>query len=262
MDVELYLKRINYNGSREVSAATLRELHLAHLYAVPFENLSIHAHEPIVLDSDALFQKIVERRRGGFCYEANGAFASLLRALGFNVTMLSAEVARGRGEFSQPFDHMALMVKLNEERWLVDVGFGESFFEPLRIDTTSEQVQGDEAFKIVPDGEFLIMLRYMDDEWEPKYRFTLEPHEFADYEEMCQYHQTSPESHFTQNRICSLPTPEGRKTLSGMRYIVSAKDGRAERTLESAQEYEQVLREQFGITMPQSAWNKDWLNQN
>jgi N-hydroxyarylamine O-acetyltransferase len=250
MDARAYLKRINYDGPLEVSADTLRELHLAHLYAVPFENLSIHAHEAIVLNDEALFKKIVERRRGGFCYEANGAFASLLRALGFEVTMLSAEVARGGGEFSQPFDHMALLVTL-EQRWLVDVGFGESFLQPLQIDTTGEQVQNDEAFKIVSEDSYLVLLRRVEDEWEPKYRFTLEPHEFSDYEEMCRYHQTSPQSHFTQNRICSLATRAGRKTLSGMRYIVSAKDGRTERTLASPQEYEQILNEQFGIKMPQ-----------
>jgi N-hydroxyarylamine O-acetyltransferase len=249
MDVNAYLKRINYDGPLEVSAATLRGLHLAHLYSVAFENLSIHAGEPIVLDGEALFKKIVGRRRGGLCYEANGAFASLLRALGFEVRMLSAEVARGGGEFSQLFDHMALMVTL-EQRWLADVGFGESFLEPLQIDTTNEQVQGGEAFKIVPDGGYLVVLRRVGDEWEPKYRFTLEPHEFDDYEEMCRYHQTSPQSHFTQNRICSLATREGRITLSGMRFIVSSQDGRQERTLGSPQEYEQVLREQFGITMP------------
>jgi len=254
MDVNAYLQRINYDGPLAVSAATLRGLHLAHLYSVPFENLSIHAHEPIVLADEALFKKIVERRRGGFCYEANGLFASLLRALGFEVTMLSAEVARGAGEFSQPFDHMTLMVGL-EERWLVDVGFGESFLEPLLIDKTNEQVQGDQVFKIVPDESYLVVLRRAGDEWSSTYRFTLEPHEFADYEEMCRFHQTSPQSHFTQNRICSLATPEGRKTLSGMRFIVSARDGRVERTLESPQEYEQILREQFGMTdPPATAW--------
>jgi N-hydroxyarylamine O-acetyltransferase len=248
MDVNAYLKRINYDGPMQVSADTLRELHLAHLYSVPFENLSIHAHEPVVLDDASLYKKIVERRRGGFCYEANGAFAALLRALGFDVTMLSAEVARRGGEFSQPFDHMTLMVTVDGVRWLADVGFGESFLEPLRIDTTSEQVQGDQAFKIIPDASYLVLLGCSDDEWQPKYRFTLQPHEFVDYEEMCRYHQTSPQSHFTQNRICSLATPEGRKTLSGMRFIVSTKGGRTERTLASQQEYEQLLREEFGIT--------------
>src|SRR5262245_13661791 len=130
MDVTAYLKRINYNRSLAPSAETLRQLQLTHLRTVPFENLSIHAHEPIVLDDEALFDKIVGRRRGGFCYEVNGLFAALLRALGFDVTMLSAEVANDSGDFTQPFDHMTLLIKL-EQRWLADVGFGDSFLEPL-----------------------------------------------------------------------------------------------------------------------------------
>jgi N-hydroxyarylamine O-acetyltransferase len=95
MDIDAYLERIAYEGSREPAARTLRDLQVAHLTAVPFENLSIHAREPILLDDDALFDKVVGRRRGGFCYELNGLFAGLLRALGFNVAMLSARVARG-----------------------------------------------------------------------------------------------------------------------------------------------------------------------
>jgi N-hydroxyarylamine O-acetyltransferase len=201
-----------------------------------------------VLDDDALFAKIVERRRGGFCYEANGLFAALLRELGFAVTMLSAEVARGDGQFSPAFDHMALVVKL-EERWLADVGFGDSFLEPLLLDTTSEQIQGDESFRIVDEDPYRVLLRRARDEWEQKYRFTLEPHEFVDYAEMCRFHQTSPQSHFTQNRICSRATPEGRITLSGMRLIVTSKNGRDERVLDDAQEYDNVLRDQFGIVM-------------
>ena len=248
MDVNAYLKRIDYDGPLDVSAETLRKLQVAHLFHVPFENLSIHASEPIVLDDEALFAKIVERGRGGFCYEANGLFAALLRALGFDVSMLSAEVARGDGQFSPPFDHMALMVRL-DERWLVDVGFGDSFLEPLRLDTTSEQVQGAQSFRIEPEDQYRVLFRRNGEKWEPMYRFTLEPHVFADYEEMCRFHQTSPQSHFTQNRICSRATPAGRITLSGMRFIVTTNQGREERLLGSAQKYEDVLRDQFGIAM-------------
>lgn len=247
VNVNAYLKRINYDGPLDVSAETLRQLQLAHLRAVPFENLSIHAHEPIVLADEALFTKIVERRRGGFCYEVNGLFATLLRALGFEVEMLSAEVAHPNGGFSQPFDHMTLMVKL-DERWLADVGFGDSFLEPLRLDTTSEQVQGNAGFRIVPDGEYRVLQRRQDNEWKPQYRFTLNSHQYVDYEEMCRYHQTSPQSHFTQDRICSRVTADGRITLSGMRYIVTSNDGREERMIETQQEYQEILREQFGIT--------------
>src|SRR5687768_13047 len=158
MNTGAYLKRINYSGSREPTAETLRALQVAHLLAVPFENLSIHAGEAIVLNEDSLFSKIVENRRGGFCYEANGLFAGLLRALGFEVTMLSAGVAKKDGDFGPDFDHMTLMVTL-AERWLVDVGFGDSFMEPLLLDARGEQVQGTRAFRIDADNSHLILQR-------------------------------------------------------------------------------------------------------
>jgi N-hydroxyarylamine O-acetyltransferase len=251
VNIRAYLERINHQGPLSVSSETLRNLQVAHLLNVPFENLSIHANEPIVLNDDALFSKIVERRRGGFCYECNGLFAALLRELGFQVSMLSAEVANASGEFSEPFDHMTLMVNL-EELWLVDVGFGDSFLEPLRIITSSEQIQGTEAFRILSDSEYRVVERRRNRDWKPEYRFTLQPYDYSDFDSMCVYHQTSPQSHFTQQRVCSLARKDGRITLSDMRFIVTIGDVRKERRLETAEEYEQLLLQQFGIVMPTS----------
>ncbi len=251
MDVDAYLKRINYNGPREVSAETLRALQVAHLMSVPFENLSIHAGEPIVLDEDALFTKIVEQRRGGFCYECNGLFAGLLRALSFDVVMLGAGVAHATGGFGPIFDHMALMVTL-DERWLVDVGFGDSFLEPLLLDTRADQPQGSRSFRLVDaDDHLVVTLRNDNEDWQPQYRFKLQPYIFPDYDEMCRFHQTSPESHFTKNLICSRATADGRITLSGMRFITTSGPQRAqdERTLSSREEYDRVLSDNFGVVM-------------
>jgi len=248
MDTTAYLERINYRGSRTASAETLRNLQVAHLLSVPFENLSIHSHEPIVLNDEALFDKIVQRRRGGFCYECNGLFAALLRALGFDVSMLSGEVARAEGGFSQPFDHMTLIVKL-EETWLVDVGFGDSFLEPLKVYVSTEQIQGSQSFRIVAQAHYFVVERQYEREWKPEYRFTLQPYHYSDFEEMCRYHQTSPQSHFTQKSICSLATSDGRITLSDMRFIVTNNGLREERTLKNSQEYDQILLKQFGIKM-------------
>ena len=252
MDIDAYLKRINYNGSRELSAETLRALQVAHLMSVPFENLSIHSGEPIVLDDDALFTKIIDQKRGGFCYECNGLFAGLLRALGFDVVMLAAGVAKRDGEFGPVFDHMTLMVTL-AERWLVDVGFGDSFLEPLLLDSREDQVQGTRSFRLVDgDGAHLILMRREDgDDWQPQYRFTLQPYTFPDYEEMCRFHQTSPESHFTKGLICSRVTENGRITLSDMRYITTSGPQRLrdEQTLSSREDYDRILRDQFGIVM-------------
>src|SRR6266540_1131840 len=105
MDIQAYLCRIHYRGGLAPTAAILRELHRAHLLTVPFENLDIHLGRPILLDQEALFDKIVTRRRGGFCYELNGLFALLLRELGFDVTLLSAGVAHADGGFGPEFDH-------------------------------------------------------------------------------------------------------------------------------------------------------------
>lgn len=253
LDNKAYLERINYHGSLAPAAETLRALQVAHLLTVPFENLSIHAGQPIVLEDEALFTKIVTNQRGGFCYEANGLFAALLRALGFDVTMLSAAVANASGEFGPDFDHMALMVQL-DQRWLVDVGFGDSFLEPLLLDERDEQRQGSRSYQILPESNYLVLIR-RDEGEEPQaqYRFTLTPHTFADYAEMCRFHQTSPDSHFTQGRICSRATETGRITLSDLRFITTSGSShqqlRQEQTLTSETEYAEALREHFGVVI-------------
>ena len=250
MDTKAYLERINYQGALAPMAETLRRLQVAHLLAVPFENLSIHSGEPIILEDQALFNKIVHRRRGGFCYELNGLFAALLGSLGFKVEMLSAGVANSEGEFGPDFDHMALLVDL-EKRRLADVGFGDSFREPLLLDEREIQVQGERAYRIVPEGAYLILSqREGDGEWKAQYRFTLQPYSYADYAEMCHYHQTSPQSHFTKARVCTRATPEGRVTLSGMRLITTTREGRRQEVAVASDDaYAQLLSDHFGISL-------------
>lgn len=248
MDIAAYLKRINYSGSLNPSPETLRELQNAHLLAVPFENLSIHYQQPIVLDDEALFDKIVSRRRGGFCYELNGLFAALLRGLGFRVSMLSARVANDAGDFGPDFDHMTLMVEL-KERWLADVGFGDSFRSPLLIDQREEQVQDDRAYKLESQGDrVLLWQRLQGEHWKPQYSFNLHPFSYADYAGMCQYHQTSPNSHFTRGRICTRATTGGRVTLSDLRLITTEHGQRSERLL-SENEYLKFLKERFDVEL-------------
>lgn len=250
MNVAAYLDRIHYRGPLNADAETLRRLHLAHLRTVPFENLSIHAHEPVVLDDDSLFEKIVTRRRGGFCYELNGLFAALLRELGFDVAMLSAEVANSNGAFGAPFDHMTLMVTLGE-RWLADVGFGDSFIEPLLLDKHGTQVQTNGAYRIELIGDYLMMQKCENEmeNWKSEYRFTLTLYQYEDYLDRCSFHQTSPESHFTQNRICSMLTTNGRISVSDKRFIVSENGVRNDYPVQNDAEYRALLREHFGIVM-------------
>src|SRR5207302_11148630 len=112
MNFEAYLKRMNYRGPLAPTAATLRELHKAHLLSIPFENLDNHLGRKIVLDEERVVHKIVDERRGGICYELNGAFCALLRAMGFDVSMLSSGVGRDEGGFVPPFDFINRMVQL------------------------------------------------------------------------------------------------------------------------------------------------------
>ena len=247
--VTSYLARISYSGSTLPTADTLRAIHHAHLLAVPFENLDIAIGRKIVVDEDAIIGKIVERCRGGFCYELNGAFAALLRALGFRVTLLSARVARAQDGEGPEFDHMTLRVDL-EESWLADVGFGESFLEPLRMQVDTEQADPAGVFRLVQIGEHLQLDKAEPERvWRRQYSFGLQPRRLEEFAGMCHYHQTSPESHFTQNRICSRATPDGRITLSGMKLIVTRAGQREESILASEQERSDLLRQQFGIVL-------------
>ena len=249
MDVPAYLARICYRGPSDPSAETLRGLHLAHLYTVPFENLDISLGRKITCDEERFFHKIVELRRGGFCYELNGAFAALLRELGFRVTLLSGRVAREDGSASPEFDHLALLVDLDEP-WLADVGFGDSFLEPLRLKTEIEQEQLSGRFRIVPVGDVMIVQRQLAGQpWKSQYQFTLKPYRLEDFEARCQFQQTSPDSHFTRQRVCTLRTPDGRITLSDLTLIRTVKNHREEQTLNNEEEWQGALVEYFGVRL-------------
>jgi N-hydroxyarylamine O-acetyltransferase len=255
MDIREYLKRINYQGSVEPTLQTLHALHHAHLLAVPFENLSIHLKQPILLQEEALFHKIVRQGRGGFCYELNGLFAWLLRELNFQVTLLSAGVSNGANGFSPEFDHLTLLINhLSGADWLADVGFGDSFLRPLHLEAEMQQDGADgRTYRLLRTSQeqydSWTLQRHGDAQWESQYRFTLQPHDLADFMERCQYQQTSPESHFTQERICSLATPTGRITLSDMRLITSRHGERQEQALTSQEEYVAALADHFGIVL-------------
>jgi N-hydroxyarylamine O-acetyltransferase len=248
MDVDAYLNRIRYQGPRHPDAKTLSNLHRAHLLAVPFENLDIGLHRPIILDEGSFFQKIVLHSRGGFCYELNGLFAALLRELHFTVSLLSARVFNG-ATAGPEFDHLTLLVDTGE-RWLADVGFGDSFIEPLSLDDLSEQVQRNVGYRIEHAGDsWHLYSRQPTGASEPVYAFTLEPRGLEDFSARCAWQQTSSESHFTQKRICTIATPDGRVTLSDSRLIITQGDRRTEHIVADNEEYRASLRNYFGVDL-------------
>ncbi len=246
-DVEAYLRRIGAARPDREDSDALRELQLRHLRTVPFENLSIHLGEAVVLDEKALLDKVVGARRGGFCYEVNTTFAVLLRGLGYQVSLLQARVFGEGGKPGIPYDHMALLVEtVDGRRRLADVGFGEHSHFPLDFDDRGEQEDPGGVFRIVEGAEGdLDVLR----DGKPQYRVERRPRELADFAAGAWYHQTSPDSHFPRSLVCSLLTEDGRITLSDRKLITRAGGEREERILESEAEVRDAYRELFGIEL-------------
>ena len=242
-----YLARIGCPRPNHPDAGALRALHRAHQMAVPFENLSIHLGEPIVLTEAGLLAKIVARRRGGFCYELNGAFGLLLEALGFEVERVAARVYGGDG-FGPPFDHMALVVRPPDGSgpWLADVGFGSHSTHPLLLEDGGEQHDPAGMFQVAaaPDGDVDVLKGS-----EPQYRLERRARSLGDFVPTCWWQQTAPESHFRTGLICSLLTDDGRISLSG-RTLIRTSDGiRTEQELADDDAVLAVYRKHFGIEL-------------
>jgi len=249
MNVSAYLARIGYTGPVTPTPEVLRAIHRAHMLAVPFENLDISRGRKIVVDQDACVRKIVEEHRGGFCYEMNGAFAALLQAIGFQITLLSARVARQDGSFGPEFDHLTLRVDLDRP-WLADVGFGDSFIEPLRLLPGIAQKDGTQIYRILETAGVLQVEKWeAEGSWKAQYRFSPQPRRLQEFAEMCQYHQSSPDSSFTRKRLCTRATPEGRITLSDMKLIITRNGQKEERMLANEEEWRAALRQHFDLVL-------------
>jgi N-hydroxyarylamine O-acetyltransferase len=253
MNIKQYLERIQYSGPLNPDVQTLHRLQRSHLEHIPFENLDIGLKRPIRLEQAALWEKIIIHGRGGFCYELNGLFASLLEEIGFEVTYLNARVYNRQGELGIDFDHLALLVKIPEQAgpWLADVGFGDTFNEPLCLEGPEIQVQGLRSYRLerLHKG-FAIWQRNYDDSWERHYFFDLRPHRFPEeYLSACNYHQTSPKSSFTRGSIISRATPDGRISLEDG-WLILTRDGlRTERAITSREKYYALLQQYFGIQL-------------
>ena len=224
MDLELYLRRIGYDGAHEPTLDVLRGLHLAHVRTVAFENSSVLRGEPILLDASRLVAKIVDEERGGFCYELNAAFAELLRAVGFSVELMPGRFWSDAG-LGPPFEHLCLQVRLDGEPFLVDVGAGFSFVEPLRLVVGLEQDDPNGRFRIVRPADDPSQLEvewlHRDEIWRAHYRFEPRAAELGEFAATCEWLRTSAESPFTAGWRCARALPTGYATLDIRRLVIS-----------------------------------------
>lgn len=241
-----YLAHLGVKGPLPPNARTLRKLHRAHLLRVPFENLDVLEGRRMDLRPEAAVAKIVGRNRGGFCYELNGAFGWLLGELGFRVDLISAKMwGSARGAFGAPFDHLALVVHL-DERWLADVGSASRLIGPLRLDQPGAQRDGAHEYRIVPGKEWELHWRHRG-KWSPLYSFTPRPRSFDEFRNRARFHQSSPRSPFRQGHIVARLSRGGAVRLTDgvlQRY-------RGNRCIESSPipeaELPAVLERYFGL---------------
>ncbi|NUP46465.1 MAG: arylamine N-acetyltransferase [Catenulispora sp.] len=247
--VTAYLNRINVAGPLKPDADSLRRLHSAHLHAVPFENLSIHLREDMSLNIPALYDKIVTRHRGGFCYELNGLFAAALETIGYRVQRHSARTFHPDRGFSPPMDHLALRVTdTTGDVWLADVGYGRHTEYPLHFTARTEQSDPGGLFRITEyENGDLDVLR----EGEAQYRVDPRPLALSDFIPAMWWQRTSPEAMFTQSLICSRLTDDGgRISLNDRKLITTDATGRHEQELTSDEEVLTAYRDVFGIELP------------
>lgn len=252
MKTEKYLQRIGVEQSNFVpNLENLKRLQRQHLLSIPFENLDIHWKKPIDLKGESLYRKIVDSKRGGFCYELNGLFFELLQNLGYESKRISARVSDGKGNFGQEFDHLAIITRIEGEDYLVDVGFGDFFAEPIKFALDEEQTDVNGTFLIKRfDENFFEVTKKREESFISQYIFTLRERRLSEFEDMCLFHQTSPDSHFTRNKVCSLMLNGGRKTLTDKRFITTKANHKEEVKINSEKEFEEILEREFGLKLP------------
>jgi N-hydroxyarylamine O-acetyltransferase len=236
------------NVSLKADEHTLRLLQRQHLLTVPFENLDIHWNRPIVLDIEKFNAKIVNDKRGGFCYELNGLFNELLREIGFQTRLVSARVFNGSG-FTPEYDHAAIIVTIGELEYLADVGFGSFATEPLRFVPDIDQQDPAGVFQIRRgDDGYFVVAKKDGDNWRDEYMFQPLGRHLSEFADRCNFQQYSSDSHFTKGKLISILLDDGRKTLTDKSFIITKNDEKSETPVTSEEDFLRRLKHEFGIT--------------
>lgn len=249
-DIKKYLRRIKFDKSPKPELDTLRDLHKSHLLNIPFENLDIHQKNKITTDPDKLFDKIVNRKRGGFCYELNGLFNELLVSLGFETTIVSARVFSTPENYGEEFDHLCIIVLIDNDKWIADVGFGEFIIYPMKFELGIEQNDINGTFRIEKyDENYFVIQKKNGNNWTNLYLFSEKARDISEFAGMCSYHQNSPDSHFTKQRVCSIATETGRITLTDKVFKIRNGEDTTETEIKNYNEFNSKLKEYFEIEL-------------
>jgi N-hydroxyarylamine O-acetyltransferase len=247
MNVKRYLERIKFRESLHADVATLKSLHRHHLLSVPFENLDVHYGRSFDIKLTNVYDKVVNRNRGGFCYELNSLFNELLKSAGFKTRIVSGKVITDKGQPGPQYDHMAIIIRLDGKNLIADVGFGDLFIEPVEI-KSEIQFDGRNYFRIdEEEDEYAIYMSPDNVHFHKKYTFTPEETSVSLFQPSCFEKQVSPESHFVKNTICTLLTDEGRITVYNDKFTETTGDQKTQSTIHGDDELRAILKTRFGI---------------
>jgi N-hydroxyarylamine O-acetyltransferase len=250
LNLDSYFARINYKGSREISEGTLRDIHIAHTLKVPFENLDVFYRRPILLDGASLYKKIVKEKRGGYCFEMNGIFSLVLQEMGFKVANLLAKVTIDGIHYTTK-THQAILVETEGTKWLADVGFGnDGIIAPLILEENTEQKQFAHTYRLITDSTLGYVLQKKNENgYYPLYAFTLDACSPEDFLMSNHFTATFPESFFLTMRMCTMPTKDGRITLTDSHFKVVNKSDVSELPIANEHEFNALLKEHFSLDL-------------
>lgn len=261
MDLDAYLHRIGYDGPRGPSAETLAVIQRCHAMSIPFENVTVLASGAPSLELDAIEEKIVARRRGGWCFEHNHLLLAALDALGFDVVPLSARVRYGLPRETIPSrSHMVLCVHEGARRRLADGGFGRfTLTAPVDLDERASQRTLHEDVRIVENGDERMLQIRVDGEWRDGYSFDFVRQHPVDYLQQNWYTATRPGALFANNLVAALPVPGGRVTLFNRVLTRRGGDGTESRAiLESIEALRDALEATFGVRLDEAELRAAW----
>ncbi|NXL08835.1 ARY2 protein, partial [Mesembrinibis cayennensis] len=275
MDIKEYFARISYQGSYDkLDLAVLTDIFQHHIRAVPFENLSIHCGEGIELDLEATYNKIVKKKRGGWCMENNYLLSWVLKTLGYDVTLLASRVyVPEYGAYAEDIDHLLLKVVLDGKSYIVDGGFGMVYqlWQPMELISGRDQPQTPGVFRFLEESGTWYLEKVKRKQWVPNqsvstshnvekevcrriYLFTLEPRDIEEFRACNTHLQTAPNSLFVTKSFCSLQTTDGIRALVGWKFTevkYNYKDNMdlVESRILADEEIEKILKEKFNVTL-------------
>jgi len=249
VDIIAYLKRIGYTDIIDVTDEVLMRLHKKHVYQIPFENLDVYYKRIFNLDIGNVYEKVINDKRGGFCYELNLLFNWLLTQISFSSRIIASRIFNEDGTVGPEFDHMSIYVKTGKE-YLLDVGYGDLFVTPIEM-KGGVQFDGRNYFRIDRwnKNEYVISMSIDGLSFSKKYTFSLDVVDIKNFNSICLDKQINPTSFFVKNVVCTRPTEKGRVTIFNNKLVEKNGESRMEQVIQSDQHLTTCLKDKFGIVI-------------